>query len=99
MSKNPAFDLFDRMFDEEAADPGPVLPGYFVPTSVFIARARQEGITEVPENVISFWQWASKSGFRKHVEKRITDYHKEKGTERTPAEKGALRLLKKMGWK
>jgi hypothetical protein len=90
-----AFDLFDRMFAEASIEPGPVLPTHFVPLNTFLAACAKRGVA-VPQNPIAFWDWSERSGFKKHVHKVVSKYHKEHGSDYTPMEKGQMRLARRM---
>ncbi len=93
---HPALELFKRLFDEYAQDPGPVLPTYFVPRCTFIAAVKKSGI-DCPksESAIDWFEWEDSIGLQDFAHKIFVAYHKAHGSDFTPMEKGAWRLRNK----
>lgn len=91
MKKHPAFSIFEKLFNEQAKDPGPVLPSYFVTPDTFYRECRNAGLT-VPDGWVEAKEWEEEIGLPEFARKLIAKYHREHGSDFTPMEKGAWKL-------
>lgn len=94
MKRHPAMELFERLFNEVAADPGPVLPTYFVTQDFFFKEVKKAGI-DAPSNIVDFWAWEESIGLPDFAHRVISKYHKEHGSDYTPMEKQSWRMRQK----
>lgn len=95
MKRHPAFEIFERLFNEAAKDPGPTLPTYFVTRDIFHKACRLAGLS-IPADWIGATAWEESIGLPEFSHRIFAHYHKEHGSDFTPMEKGAWRLRQKM---
>ncbi len=90
-----AVQIFDELFFREAKVENPSLPEYFVTRPVFYNALKQVGCKPY-KNPEQFFDWMSRIGLTRHVQKRITNYKQQLMRELRKAEREYLLKTKEI---